>query len=417
MHSGRFALDAAFVVGFFFAFLFGGFLFEAFFGQSFGVQMVAANNAIDSWVIEFVISVAVVLGSHLFSWKKHGRDRCHLLLLGSISLFAIDSFVISTGMAFPILMQDFTYAFYLIFVLSLAGIIYGIRRVVNGNKKVESVYLPKPYTSAAPMKKQTILLWSILIASVAGTFGLTTLNEAFGMYMEPPPPLLGQPLAHQILEPCNQAPLGVCPPLVVNNIELGMFDFTLCFLIAFIGAYLILLGLASTTSRYENSIKRNVVPIVLLVITLLFVSLSVNESISSGASLSQPHWPTPSGITFSLGNISLYAGGATTSTSEGAHIDLRILNYHWTPQTITLSFIQLKSSNGTAIYPSIFECQSASSCETNSSFVVAPYSATVVPFYIGSSIQQEMLYSYNFTISSNLGEWITSSSPPSISAS
>ncbi|HZW55779.1 MAG TPA: hypothetical protein VFF30_05770 [Nitrososphaerales archaeon] len=422
MRVGRFALGTAVVVGSFFSFLLGGLLFEEFFSRYAGVQVVAPSIVIDSFFIEFIIAIAVALGSLLLSRRRYGIDRWQVVLLGSITLSVIDGFIISTGVAFPIFsLQSFNYVFYGIFVLSIAGMVSSIRKTTKQGIIVDSLaYASGQYssTSVTRMTKRTIFLWSALIGSVAGSFGLVTLNTAFGMYMEPPPPLLGQPLAYQSLQTCNRVPLEVCPPLVMNDIGLAAMDFTLCFLIAFIGASLILLALASSASHSQSVVKRNVVPIVLFIITILIVSLSLSGSISSGASLTQPHWPTPSGITFGLGNVSLYGGTATTPTSEGgAHVDIRVLNYHWTAQTITLTSILFKSSNGTTINPTVFQCQSATSCEVNSSFIAAPYSATVLSFYLGSPIQKGAQYSCNFSITSNLGGFISSFSPPTITAS
>jgi hypothetical protein len=416
VRSGRF-LDTLFVVAFFFAFLLGGFLLQAFFGQYLGVQLIASNNVIDGIIIEFIISVAALAGSFLLLLKKFERGRWHFLLLGCIILLVIVSFIIATGGAFPIFIPNIVSPLYIVDVLSLSGIVYGIRRVMTIKKSGESSYSLQEL-SAAPSPKSSqwrILLWSALIGSVAGAFALVTLSTIFGMYMEVPPPLLGQPFAYQALQPCNAGLYEVCPPAVINNVALAIFDYASVFLIAFLGAYLTQRALFPITSHYENSIKRNVVPIVLLVIALLFTSLSANQSISSGASLSQPHWPTPSGVSLDLGNISLYSGPATTSRSAGARMDIRLLNYHWTSQTVTISNLRLGYYNET-INPPIYECESVRSCAINSTFVVAPYSSTVVPFYLGYPIQKGAEYSYNFTITSNMGGWIMASSPPNVTA-
>ena len=105
------------------------------------------------------------------------------------------------------------------------------------------------------------------------------------MFIETPAPLLGQPFGYQSVPVCMQA----CPPLVANNIGFVAIDFFICFVIAFIVAYWIQPGFLSPTSLAHSRIKRNIVPIVLLVITLLLVSSAASLSISSGASLSEPH--------------------------------------------------------------------------------------------------------------------------------
>ena len=259
------------------------------------------------------------------------------------------------------------------------------------------------------------LVWSIVVAAFSGLFGLTTLSTAFGMYMEAPPPLLGFPFVDQTLQTCNaQGQYRVCPPVVINDPGIAIFDFGIFFVIGFAIASMILYASSGWTS-HSSLFKRNIAPVVLLAITILLVSLSVNGAISSGASLTQPHWPTPSGVTFGLGNFTLYSGSATTSSSQGAHIDLRVMNFHWTNQTIVLSNIVLWS-NGTKFSPVVYLCKSTTSCEASSNVVMPPYTSTVIRYYLGSSIQSGAQYSYNFTITSDLSGPVIATSPPILTA-
>lgn len=135
VRPGRFVLGTLFVVAFFFTFIFGGFLLEAFFGSIFGVTFETTNLQIEGIAIEFIASVIVVLASLFLSMKTYGRDFPNLILLGSTSLFAIVIFEIVSGMSFPTLMSNFSYVFLVILVTCLAGIVYGVRGAVGANAK------------------------------------------------------------------------------------------------------------------------------------------------------------------------------------------------------------------------------------------------------------------------------------------
>jgi hypothetical protein len=227
------------------------------------------------------------------------------------------------------------------------------------------------------------------------------------MYMEPPPPLLGLPITYQTLTPCNPGPLGVCAPMVVNNVSLAFADFATWFVVALAFTFLVLYALSRNS--LSSSRAKYALPLALLIVITIIVSFSAYGSISSGASLAQPHWATPSGVEWYSANSTLYAGPQTTYALQGAHFDIRILNYHRTDETIILSFFQLTSSSGTVFQPRIYQCQTANSCEINSSNVVPPYSSMSITFYLGAPIQKGMEYSYNFTLASPNGQTDTDS--------
>ena len=403
MRPGRILLGAIFVIDFFFSFLFGGFLFEAFYGSSFGVSLVASNNQIAGMFLEFAVSVILVLASLLISWKRYGRDLWQLCLLGSVSLLSIISLVIMSGMSFPVFTSRFFGLYIVMFVASIAGIVYGARGMLASNARgMAANFSP----ASIPVRRDSALIWSTVIASTAGLFGLVSLDYTpFQGFMEVPAPFLGQPFGYQSLGACS---LAVCPPLVRNNIVIAGFDFIFCFAIAFFAAFWAQRVFKSVTSNAHSIFKRNILPLILLAITLMLVLSSAYSSVASGSSLQEPHWPTPSGATFYLGTVSLFSGSATTSSGSGAHIDLNVSNYHWTKQTITVQYVHLQSSsNGTTIYPAIYQCESPNACNQNSTFVVPPYSALTLSVYLNSPIEKGIEYSYNLNITSSIGESVT----------
>jgi hypothetical protein len=412
MRVGRAVLDSVFVVGFFFAFLFGGLLFDSFYESSFGVNPSSFTLSIS---IEFVISFVVATAALLYSWKRHGKSKWHNLILGSTCLLVFDVFEILAGGSFPIFFIGYLNGIVLpaIFLLCITGVIYGTRGILNDNNKktLESAHTPPTLAASTPSlfpkNQKRILIWSAVIAVMGGIFGLVALDYwPFGMFMEVPPPFLGQPIPYQSLVYCNQA---VCPPLVVTNYVIAAIDYFLCFVLTFVVAFSIQKALVIVPSHSQGVIKRNIVPVVLIVITLLATSSAAWLSFSSGASFTEPHWSTPSGMTFNLDNITLFSGPATTPSSEGAHFDMSLVNYHWTDQYLIVSFVNLKAlPNGAVIYPAVYQCQSPSSCEQNSTVDLAPYSIRNISFYLGSPVQRGVEYSYNFSIVSQLGTSIMS---------
>ena len=333
MKGLRAALGAAFVVGFFFSFFAAGFLFTTFFGSRFGTYTNAGPQEIATLVAITVLGVASVVASLLYSWRKFGRNLWQLLILVSASVLVSDTFVMFTGLAFPVFMPNSSSTALLIFAASLIGVVYGVYGFTESSSKEVVVTSNGP-----PAKAPRIMPWSILIGLIGGIFGLVALDlPLFAVYMESPPPLLGQPVGYQMLPTCNYGPYSVCPPNVSNNIALASLDFVICFAIAFFAALVILRAfLPRLVSR--SVWRRNALPAVLLVITLLVVSFAAAGSVAQGASLSQPHWPTPSGVEVFPLNMTIYSGTASSPTFQGtAHMTLILANYHWTDLNISIS--------------------------------------------------------------------------------
>ena len=400
----RAALGAAFVVGFFFTFFAAGFLFMTFFGSRFGTYTNAGSQEIAALSVIMAAGITAIASSLLYSSRRFGRNLWQLLILLSASVLVSDSFVMFTGLSFPVFMPNSGLTALLIFASSLIGVGYGAYGFTESTSRQAAAPSAGP-----PPKAPRIMFWSILIGLIGGVFGLVALNlPLFAVYMEPPPPLLGQPIGYQVLPTCNFGPYSVCPPNVSNNIALASLDFVICFAIAFFVALVILrafLPRLVSTSVW----KRNALPAVLLVITLLVVSFAASGSVAQGASLTQPHWPTPSGVEVFPLNMTIYSGTASSPTLQGtAHMTLILTNYHWTDLNVSIS-VSVTGLNITQPI-SIYQCSSPVSCHTFSTVIVPPYTAfgldsSTTALYFGNQIEKGAEYHFELNM---IGEGLIS---------
>ncbi len=232
-----------------------------------------------------------------------------------------------------------------------------------------------------------IVLWSTAVAAVAGTFGVVAQNPT-GMYMEPPPPLLGQPFGYQTIRTCTAL---VCAPVAQNDLPVALADYAVYFAVGFAIALLAQMVLATRWSS-SGGFGRNLVPASFLVAALLVVAAAAGSSGAAGASLSQPHWSTPSGIeVYPLMNVTLYSGTASTPSLQGtAHLDISFVNYYWQSLSVPLS-VTLEMPNGIEI-TAVYQCQTQNSCSQVSTVLLPdPYSELTLnqpstAFYFGSAI-------------------------------
>ncbi len=231
-----------------------------------------------------------------------------------------------------------------------------------------------------------IMLWSIAVAAVAGAFGVVA-QTFTGVSMEPVAPLLGQPLGYQTIRACAAI---VCAPVAQNNLLVALADYGLYFAVAFAIALLAQMVFArrwSTGKRFGQKL----VPASFLICALLIVAGAADQSTAAGASLSQPHWPTPSGVEADpLGNVTLYSGTASTPSLQGtAHLDISFINYYWQSLSVPLS-VTLEMPNGTEI-TAVYQCQNPISCSQVSALPLKPYSEVnlnepTTAFYFGLAI-------------------------------
>lgn len=251
------------------------------------------------------------------------------------------------------------------------------------------------YDSQLPSSgRPKVLTWSVLVGLVAGLFGVSAPTALFGTYMEPPPPLLGQPFGYQAIQACGKL---VCAPVALNNLALALADYAIFFMVGFwvtFAAETIFGARGKQRSRF----RRNLGPLTFFIIALLIVALTAGGSIASGASLTQPHWSTPSGVeVYILPNATLYSGTATTASLQGAaHLDISLVNYYWKSESMPAN-ITLTNGNGTEI-SSVYQCQSASSCTPLTTIEIKPYSITTfdlptTAFYFGSAVAKGQNYS------------------------
>ena len=238
------------------------------------------------------------------------------------------------------------------------------------------------------------LIWSALVGLVAGLFGVSAPTALFGTYMEPPPPLLGQPFGYQTIQSCDKL---VCAPVALNNLALALADYAICFAAGFLVTFAVeIIFVARRMPRSRAG--RNSVPLALFIIAVLVVALTAGGSVASGASLTQPHWSTPSGVeVYILPNATLYSGTATTSSFQGAaHLDVSLVNYYWKSESMSVN-ITLTTGNGTGI-STVYQCQSMSSCTLVTAIEIKPYSITTfdqltTAFYVGSAVVKGQNYS------------------------
>ncbi|MGA2875327.1 MAG: hypothetical protein ABSE82_07285 [Nitrososphaerales archaeon] len=244
-----------------------------------------------------------------------------------------------------------------------------------------------------------IELWSVTVAAVTGIFGVAALTFT-GMSMEPVAPLLGQPFGYQAIRTCVAL---VCAPMALNDLLVALADYAVCFAVGFVVTLFAQIILAARWSR-KDGIGRNLVPASFLVIALLIVAAAANGSVAAGASLSQPRWPTPSGIeAYPMNNVSLYSGTASTTSFQGtAHLDISFINYYWQGQTVPVS-VTLTTSNGTVI-SAVYECQSLNSCSQVSALLLPKaYSEFTLnqpttAFYLGSAIVKGANYTLSVSM-------------------
>jgi hypothetical protein len=241
--------------------------------------------------------------------------------------------------------------------------------------------------------KLRIVLWSTAVAAVAGLFGVVAQNPT-GMYMETPPPLLGQPFGYQSIRACAAL---ICAPVAQNNLPVALADYAVYFAVGFAVALLAQMVLVHRWSSAAG-FGRNLVPASFLICALLIVAGAADQSVAAGASLTQPHWPTPSGVEANpLMNVTLYSGAATTPSLQGtAHLDISFVNYYWQSQNVPIS-VTLTMPNGSEI-ASVYQCQNPNSCSQVSSLLLPkPYSEInlnqpTTAFYFGSAIVQGVGY-------------------------
>ena len=211
------------------------------------------------------------------------------------------------------------------------------------------------------MKLTRIFLWSLCIASIGGIYGLVSLDfPMFALYSMTPPPLLGQPFGYQTLPTCNSQ--TVCPPVVQNSFAVASTDFAICFSITFLIISALLLAFRHNLLASTSIWKRNALPASLMVIVMLIVSVATSGSVSSGASLSQPHW-APGVMDEYILNITVSSGTPSSETSQGtARMNLILASDYWTNQNVSVS-VTVRGSNSSAIPVSLYQCPNPQTCD------------------------------------------------------
>jgi len=246
------------------------------------------------------------------------------------------------------------------------------------------------------------ILWkSAALAAVAGLYGIANVNESFfAVYAEVPPPLLGNPFVYQTLPNCDAGQYVVCPPLVQNNVLLAAIDFFVFFAVCFAVVFPILYKSRFHSTFKNGIVKRNSIAVTFLVIILILVSLTTLGSTIQGASLVEPHWPTPSGVEVYPLSYTLYSGSATNPSTQGtAHMDLTLANYHWTPVNASFSISLARGlTNHSTNTVGIYQCPTPSTCMPVSSVTVPPYSSlnltsASTSLYFGTAVQKGEYYS------------------------
>jgi hypothetical protein len=240
-----------------------------------------------------------------------------------------------------------------------------------------------------------MLMWSLLVGLVAGLFGVSAPTALFGVYMETPPPLLGQPFSYQTIQSCSKL---VCAPVALNSPALALADYAIYFAVGFLVTFAF--GIIFVASHKPRSwFGRNVVPLALFIIAVLVVAVAAGGSVANGASLTQPHWPTPSGVeVYALTNVTLYSGTATTASLQGtAHLDITFINYYWNGESIPAN-ITLTAGNGTVI-SSVYRCPTPSSCtplttiEIPNAYSTMTFDQQTTAFYFGAAVVKGQSYS------------------------
>lgn len=224
------------------------------------------------------------------------------------------------------------------------------------------------------------VIWKTAVVSVVGgLYGVFSINFALftGIYAESPPPYLGNPFIFQSISYCNAGRLVVCPPLADNSYFIAAVDFLIFFGLCFGVVFAALYKLRFNVALKPGFLGRNSVLISIFLVVLTLVFLSATASASSGASLTEPHWPTPSGVEVFPLNFTLYSGtGSDISRQGSAHMDLTLANYHWTAANV--SFI-ISLGNGLSNHStnpvSFFECPLPAKCKHFGSVMVPAYSS------------------------------------------
>jgi len=243
------------------------------------------------------------------------------------------------------------------------------------------------------------LVWSTLVGLVSGLFGVSAPTALYGLYLEPPPPLLGQPFGYQTIQTCSSL---VCAPVALNNVPLAVADYAICFAVGFLVTFAVEIFFVAR-HKQQGRLGRNAVPLAFFIVAVLVVALTAGGSFANGASLTQPHWPTPSGVeVIALNNVTLYSGTATTASLQGsAHLGITFVNYYWKSESLPAN-ITLATTNGTVI-SSVYQCPSPSSCNPLTTIEIPnPYSTMTfdqptTAFYFGSVITKGEGYSIAIT--------------------
>lgn len=246
-----------------------------------------------------------------------------------------------------------------------------------------------PGLQLPPTRRPKVLVWSLLVGLVAGLFGVSAPTALIGTYMETPPPFLGQPYSYQTLQSCSKL---VCTPVALNNTALALEDYAIYFAVGFLVTLAAQIVFGTRRKQRRSWFGRNLVPASLFIVAALVVAVAAGGSVASGASFTQPHWPTPSGVeVYALNNATIYSGTATTASVQGtAHLDITFVNYYWKSESFPAN-ITITAANGTVI-SSVYQCQTPTSCSPLKTIEIPrPYSAFTFDqptnaFYFGSDI-------------------------------
>ena len=244
-----------------------------------------------------------------------------------------------------------------------------------------------------PPELPRALSWSALVGLVAGLFGVSAPTALFGLYMEPPPPLLGQPFGYQTIQACSKL---VCAPVALNNPALALADYATYFAVGFLATFAAEIVFVASR-RQRGWFGRHLAPI-FFTLAVLVVAVAAGGSFASGASFTQPHWPSPSGVEFyALMNVTLHSGTATAAPLQGtAHLDITFVNNYWKSESIPAN-VTLATTNGT-VASSAYLCVNPSSCSPLTAIEIPkPYSTITfdqpsTAFYFGSAVVKGQTY-------------------------
>lgn len=263
--------------------------------------------------------------------------------------------------------------------------------------------------------KSIFLVWSLIIATIGGIYGIAALDlPFFGLYSLPPAPLLGQPIGYQTLSSCGQP---VCPSIVQNSIALATLDFAICFSIAFLISFVLFSAFQSSLLSSSKMWKRNILPIISLAIVSLIATGAAYSSVSNGASFSELHWY--GGVMAEhITNMQIYAGNASSQNLQGtAYMTLSVTSNYWDELNVTISATVLtfpvasnNNSDTTRNTPlssnpvSFYQCSNLRQCQVITMIHLPPYSLlslsnSTSALYFGSSLTNNETVSYVMTFS------------------